>query len=152
MSDDKKPEKKKKNHFAKHWGKYTFGALAIVLAAEHILKMETPNPLHESHPGFARQEPDAPQRHHYDPNTRPENMPSETHYIKGDRTSIHSAADFNSSVQFTLNQGDCVAVTGRPTDAFYAVSVWGQNNQVTTGYVDAWEVRKLRPNQGCNPR
>jgi hypothetical protein len=124
MPDNKEPEKKKKNHFAKHWGKYVFGALIVVLAAEHISKQEAPNPLHESHAGHIRQNPDAPQRHHYDSSTRPEAMPSETHYIKGDLTEIFELPDSSSTVQFRLNQGDCLAVTGSANSDFYNVSIW----------------------------
>jgi hypothetical protein len=129
------------------------GAITAVLIGNSIGPLYSPpkdRTLENSHPAHSRPDPNAPKRHHYDPSTRPQNMPSETHYAKGDLTRILSAPDPSSKVLWTLNQRNCLAVTSRPTDKFYEVKIWGQQNTVLTGYVEKLKVRKLRQNQGCS--
>lgn len=83
---------------------------------------------------------------------RPDNMPPVTHYVKGDLTKIFNAPRSSANVIRTLNQGACVAVTERPNNDFYEVSFVISQSEFETGYVDAWSVRKMRPNQTCSSR
>ncbi|GHA27724.1 hypothetical protein GCM10007989_24510 [Devosia pacifica] len=107
--------------------------------------------LPDTHPGYSRQNPDSPQRHHYDAAQRPSAMPSETHYSKGDLTDVHSAPEQSSRVVTTLSQGDCVAVVGSANDDFYEIRIW-EGQAVRSGFVGKFDIRKLRSNQGCSRR
>lgn len=150
VEEEKKPASLKKQ--LKRWAVPGLLLLTVGgLGLEHYLKQPGPSQYPDTHAGHSRQDPDAPQRHYYDPSALSDEMPSETHYAKGDLTKIFSAPDTNANVALTLDQGDCIAVIGLASNnQFFEVKAMSTQGVIIDGYVDKFRVRQLRPNHGCH--